>query len=310
MHDRSWQPGDPIPDGYIRSRADGLPARDQGPWARDKLRFLKKYLPAAVGATKKKRGHTHYVDLFAGPGRNAWIRGNRYKDFLGSPLIALGARFKFKDRKRPMGFGNYHFCNIDRFDHDLLSRRLEVAAATLDSEAMLGELDIRLGDANDEIYAIIEEIPSWAYIAAFLDIEGPADLAFSTVRALKSRHASVDAYVLYPTGGLRRILPYDPQERKRFRDTLTRYYGTEEWESIVERRASEAQASAMDRDLLSLYKRQLGNSWKHVEVVMRVTGPRGLLYQMLFVYDHPAAGRIADSAARSSAQFLLFDEPK
>lgn len=305
-----WQPGDPIPEDYVESRHDGLPARDQGVWAKDKLRFLEKYLPGAVGATKKKRGHTHYIDLFAGCGRNAWIDGPRYEDFEGSPLIALKARFSFRDEPRPKGFGHLHFCNIDSFDFGLLKRRLETEAEMLDHQQDVGEIHMYLGDSNDLISKIVDDIPSWAYIAAFLDIEGPSDLAFSTVEALKSKHDSVDAYILYPTGSLPRSLPYDPEERKKFEPMLDRYYGNEGWQPIVKRRKSTAQASRMDRELRKFYMDRLREHWKHVEQIMPVKGPKGKLYHMLFAYNHEAAGSIADTASRGSQQEILFDQPK
>lgn len=55
-----WKLGDSVPEGYVLAN-DGLPARKQGLWARDKLRFLEEYLPPAVGATRRKGSHTHYL---------------------------------------------------------------------------------------------------------------------------------------------------------------------------------------------------------------------------------------------------------
>lgn len=309
--DVEWTEGDPVPEGYVLSRTDNLPARDQGIWARDKLRFLRKYLPGAVGATKKKQGKTYYLDLYAGPGRNAWVdEGGDYEDFPGSPLIALDSEFEFADKDKPTGFGHYHFCNISDRDHELLSRRVDATCQQLTQHREVGEVHLHYGDSNEEIFSILDGIPERAYIAVFLDIQGPSNLAFRTVEALKANHDSVDVYVLYPTHALRRILPYDPEEREQYRDTLNQYFGTDKWEPIVERRKTEAQARRMDRELRGLYQDQLRKLWEHVDVPMSVTGPKGLLYHMIFAYDHPAAGNIADSAAKSSAQGILFDQPK
>lgn len=282
-------------------------------WARDKLHFLEKYLPGAVGATKKKRGHTHYVDLYAGPGRNAWVDSDgRYVDFPASPLIALGASFEFKEEERPQGFGHFHFCNIEPLDYVLLNERLDKKCEEIAEERGVGDVDTYFGDANDKVYEIIEEIPSWSYIAAFLDIQGPSNLAFETIEVLKSRHDSVDVYVLYPTGSLPRILPYDRAKREQYHDTLDRYFGTPEWRPIVERRRTDADAPTMDRELRELYVSQLERLWKHVDVTAEVKGPKGTLYHMLFAYDHPAAGNIAESSIQDeeTGQVGLFEQPR
>ncbi len=72
--------------------SDGLPARDSGAWAKEKLYYLEHYLDIfSVGMGKKWKGKLYYVDLFAGPGRCRIPETQ--EEFDGSPLIALKFNF-------------------------------------------------------------------------------------------------------------------------------------------------------------------------------------------------------------------------
>jgi len=71
---------------------DGLPVRDSGIWAKEKLYYLEHYLDIfSVGMHKRWNGKLYYVDLFAGPGR-CLISGTK-EEFDGSLLIALKFNF-------------------------------------------------------------------------------------------------------------------------------------------------------------------------------------------------------------------------
>lgn len=306
--DLMWRTGDPVPKGYVVA-SDGLPARSQGVWAQDKLRFLEEYLPPAIGATKKKGGHTHYVDLYAGPGRNATVgRDGRPVDFPGSPIIALRSSFYFDTAVRPTHFGHFHFCNMDPFSDFLLRVRVERTLADLGGSVKPERVRFYRGDSNLRVHDVLESIPSYAYLLVFADIEGPEDIHFSTIEALKRRHSSVDLYILYPTNiGLGRLLTYRPDLREKYRPLLTRFFGTEEWWDIVSDRKTGRQSAVMRQRLLHLYIRQLKTLWGEAEVVREVRKARRGLYHMIFAHDHPAAGSIAKSARRRSDQYGLLD---
>lgn len=302
--DVPWEKGDPIPDGYVESGEDGLPARDQGPWAKKKLEFLKDYLPAAVQATKKLRGHTYYLDLFAGPGRNAWAK--RGIEFESSPLLALEASCTFREDDVPTGFSHLHFCNIDDLDHYLLSRRVESKREELKDQMEVGETHLHHGDSNDLVPQLIDDIPSFAFIAAVADIEGPSNLPFDTVETLQSKHDRIDLYVLFPSSSLERLLGYNPEKREKYTSTVTDFFGTDDWRQVVAERQTDAQAVEMRRGLLELYKDRLGDLWEHVEDEFRVQGPRGFYYHMIFASNHEAGDSIAEHVAKAG-QGELFD---
>ncbi len=306
MSDAVWGAGDDLPASYVLAK-DGLPARKQGPWAQQKLRFLQEYLPPAVGATKRKAGETYYLDLYAGPGRNAFVEGAETRDFPGSPLIALAAEFPFREGRR--GFGYFDFCNFSQFDFQLLHARVEAALQRGESRANRDQIREHRGDSNELLRTILTGIPTYAYVLAFADIEGPRDLSFGTLQALREKHSSVDLYVLYPSGiGLDRILAWNPRTRARYAPTLTRYFGTDEWKKVVDSRRTGSQSKHMRGELIDLYLDQLRSLWKHAEVVVRVKKANRGLYHMIFATDHPAAISISKSAKRRSSQLGLLDE--
>lgn len=301
-----WEGWELDAEDYLLSREDGLPARHQGPWAKKKLDFLSEYLEFAIQATKKARGSVYYLDLFAGPGRNAW--GAISREFQGSPLRAMEASHSFPEDDQPTGFDHLYFCNLNDVDHEVLRRRATAKQRELDDEMELGAIYLRHGDSNELIHDILADIPTYAIIIAFADIQGPANLRFETVEALRSQHGKVDFYVHYPSGVLDRILPYDEGTREQYRDTLNAFFGTKDWEPIVERRQSTGQATKMRRELLELYIDRLEALWDHVGVKPeKVKGPRGYYYHMIFATNKDFAEDAADSVAKGDQGSFLDD---
>ncbi len=301
-----WCTGDPLPRGYALAD-DGLPARNQGAWARDKLRFLDAYVGPALQATKQKKGHCYYVDLFAGPGLNLSIDAGRAIEYPGSPIRALHARYQ--GRGWEGRFRDFFFCNLSPLDHQLLDARIDAVLHDMGCPELRHRIHHFRQDANSAVHAIVQTIPTFAYVLVFADIEGPRDLAFDTLRALREQHKSVDLYILYPTFlGMERQLEWDSERRKKYRPTLDRYFGTEEWWGVVERRKTDRNIPRMRRELKELYMSQLGSLWDEVAEVMQVRKRKGRrLYDMLFAHGHEAAGSIAQSARRQSSELDLFD---
>jgi three-Cys-motif partner protein len=142
-----------------------------------------------------------------------------------------------------------------------------------------------------------------AYVLAFADIEAPCQLPWETVRVLKSMgHSSVDFYTLFPLQmAISRLFSYDQAQTARFAESLTRFFGTDEWREIDAARITDAQSPAHRRSLEALYIRQLETLWRHAGSVMdvRMRGRR-YLYKMLFASEADAGRRIAAWAQRQS----------
>lgn len=284
-----------------RIASDGLRARENGEWAVTKLRFLDKFGPPAIDATRRKRRRV-FVDLFGGPGLNIDPRSGA--EFPASSLRVL----QMTGAQHPdLAFTDAVLVNLNRLDHRALETRV---GRLLDSGASRIPRDcIRVlrNDANGILDVLLADYHRLDYLWVFADLEAPRQFPFSSVEALRGRgHESVDLYALFPLEmGILRLTSYQSRELDRYASILTPFFGTDEWRGIVERRMTSGtdRVNACRRELEELYVRQLRRQWQFVERVceVRTTGRRGL-YRMLFATDHEAGKNIAQWAKRHWAQ--------
>jgi len=69
---------------------DGLPIRDSGIWAKEKLHYLEHYLNIFfIGMRKKWPGKLYYIDLFLGLGVATYVRPG--KKLMGLHLSHFGS---------------------------------------------------------------------------------------------------------------------------------------------------------------------------------------------------------------------------
>lgn len=289
----------------VEIATDGLFARDNGSWAREKLSFLDEYLPTALNATRKKLERV-YVDLFAGPGLN--IERETGAEFKGAFLRAIEMEGTGTPRPR---FTSAYAVNLKKVDHEALQARVARAVAAGQSNVPRDRLFIRRGDANAEIPGILREIHPKTYLVVFADIEAPRQWPWTSVEALRSMgHTSVDLYVLFPLEmGVRRLIPYVGEGSP---DVLTRFFGCDSWKGIIDRYPTSAPDQVRERGkaLLDLYVARLkAAGWGYVIKArdVRRTGDAGL-YRMLLATNDPAGDKIAKWAALSEekrAQYTM-----
>jgi three-Cys-motif partner protein len=274
--------------------SDGLPARRNGPWARDKLSFIDEYLPPALQATKRKR-QRFYVDLFSGPGINVDDDGTECD---GAALRALTTHAQ---AAADVGFTHAVLINLDEVADAALRQRVENHCAGGRCLVPHAKVEFFNEDANKIVHAIMRQVHARAYAFVFADIEKPNQLPFETVRALKMHgHESVDFCVLFPGDmALRRMLPYGRDKLEPNAEALNRFLGTESWMNLWEARSSEAQSPALYRNIQNLYMEQLRSlSWKHVVETryVRRVGKAGL-YKLLLASNSDAAKSLAQWSA-------------
>jgi three-Cys-motif partner protein len=274
---------------------DGLIARDNGAWAKDKLAFLDEFVPPALTATSKKL-QRYYVDLFAGPGKN--IDVDTGDEFDGSALRVLPMR---SPRDARVHFTHAKLVNLDSDDHDALRVRVDRLFEAGACPMPRGHVEHLQADANQVIFRILRDIDPEAYALVFADIEKPNQWPWDSVRALRSLgHKSIDLYLLFPlTMGINRLVSWNRASAEVNAPAMTRFYGNEDWRPIVEQRITDAQAADMRRHLLDLYMNQLrGLGWDFVQVARDIkrVGEAGL-YKMIYASAHPAGERIATWSA-------------
>jgi three-Cys-motif partner protein len=268
---------------------DGLRARDNGPWGRQKLSYIDAFAPPALLATERKRSRW-YVDLFAGPGMN--VERGSGAEFRGSPLRAL---FLHAKNRPDLHFTDAVFVNYMRRDHDALLARVDRAYDLGGCVIPRDRILVINADANDYLPELFRRIHPEAYVFAFADIEAPRQWPWTSVRALREQgHRSVDLYTLFPLDmAIVRLCAYRESERRRLERRLTEYFGTDEWKQFADLR-TDAQSQALRNGLTELYLRQLKTLWSHAEVKEDVKRTRRhALYKMLFASNHPAGERLS-----------------
>lgn len=172
---------------------DGLRARDNGPWGRQKLDYIDTFAPPALLATQRKL-ERWYVDLFAGPGMN--VERGTGLEYRGSPMRALSTHA----RNRPdLHFTHAVFVNDNRRDHEALLTRIDRAFEAGSCVIPRANVSVIHADTNEYLPTLFRRIHLGAYVFAFADIEAPRQWPWRSVQALRSRgHRSVDLYMLFP----------------------------------------------------------------------------------------------------------------
>jgi three-Cys-motif partner protein len=166
----------------LRDEDGELP--EVGAWAEKKYELLRHYLVLFSTGMRKKWRTRVYVDLFTGAGK-AVVKGTT-RIVPTSALIALEV---------PHPFDRYVLCEQHRKKSDALRAR---------AEKVRGSLDVRFvrGDCNDEIEAILAELPPRgahdALAVCFADPFALSDLKFQTLRRL-AQGRRIDFLVLIPS---------------------------------------------------------------------------------------------------------------
>jgi three-Cys-motif partner protein len=297
----------PVPDrDRIIIARDGLRARDNGAWAREKLSFLDWYLPTALDALQKKR-ERHFVDLFAGPGTNVDRRRSQ-DEFEGSTLRALQLR---GERQRGSIFTHVHAVNLDGDDHAALTERIDRAFTQRLALAARENVHTLRGDANGLLRSILAPIDPRAFVFVFADIEAPRQWPWRSVQTLRDfGHQSIELCVLFPLEmSLLRMISFNAETNDQNATALTRFYGDDSWRRCVQDRVTSEQQAAMRQALLQLYVDKLIRlGWTYTRVtrdVRREDG--GRLYKLIHATAHQAGDNIAKWEVKKDQQRDQYD---
>jgi three-Cys-motif partner protein len=270
-----------------------------GPWAKEKLEALGRYLDFYTKVMKNQPWRTIYIDAFAGGGRAVVRAGsttgpNERLLFLdesevdaeqrelidGSPRIALDVDYPFS---------RYVFIEPDRARGDELE-------AMKKEYGLSRRIDILHMDAAAGIeWVISQSISKRSHRGiAFLDPFG-ARLNWSSIRAL----ADTGLFEVVINFGLnmaiQRMLPNSGEIPEAWAKTLDAYFGSRRWFAEVygERSSLFANSGFEKRDdyidrLLKLYCSNLEEAFGNVAAPRLIRNTRGApLYYLLWAGPHP-----------------------
>jgi three-Cys-motif partner protein len=247
--------------------------RESGAWVAEKLDYLRRYVDLFETSMSQKWSTRAYIDLFSGPGK--CVDRDTGEVYLGSPLVALTARYPFT---------HYFFVDNDQGALQALRQRCNASP-------LAGQVHFLQGDANVIVSSLVTEIQSMPSLnLAFLDPEG-LELAWSTVATLATVQR-LDLIVHYPQTGLNRSMP--AASRQQATTQVDRFFGGGEWRQVYEAHCR-GEESFLHRHLMDHYKAKLSSlgyreTRRDDEVGLEpaMLNEKGVpLYRLLFASKHP-----------------------
>lgn len=287
-----------------------------GPWAKEKLECLHKYLSAYTTIMAKQsswcRGYI-YVDAFAGPGHHRirqeardasqalldlelvseyQLKDTGQQEYIkGSPRVAL-------ELERP--FTKYHFA-------ELCPNRLSALDALKQEFSGRRSVDINAVDCNEFLLQKFLPAYDWRKCRAivFLDPFGK-QVPWETIEAL-ARTGSIEIFLNLPVWmAIQRFL----KRRGDFTDTeskrLDQYFGTSDWRDILYEQDSHAdlfgghrktvKVANSARRLVAWYRDRLGKIFAHVSSARVIKSDRSRhLYCLIHAGHNKIGGKIAEA---------------
>lgn len=266
-----------------------------GSWSKIKLDYLERYLDRFIVAMRGKNWRAiHYIDLFAGAGKNQISETGEI--IMGSPLIAL-------TQKRP--FDQYFFSDHNPENIDALQQRCAASDQHL-------KVHCSVGDANEQVSVIKTQIDQidrefidgvWSSLnVAFIDPFG-LELKWATVETL-AQVKFMDLMIYYSQMGITREAA--KAIKKPPPTAIDQFFGTTEWRSIY-RQYQKHDEMFFHRDLLDLYKgrlEQFGYVIREAETdepLIRSKKRRAPLYRLLFASKHKLGNKFWNDVTRRDA---------
>lgn len=194
-----------------------------GSWSKKKLKCIRDYLEAYGTALKNKPFKRYYIDAFAGTGFQTLeasnpegqllletVANDEREIFDGSAKIAL-------DIEPP--FHEYVFVEKDPKNYAVLEY--------LRHDYPEKSITISKQDANEFIRDYCKSWPWDRRAVLFLDPFG-LEVDWSSIECIAKTEA-IDLWLLFPLGGVMRMLPNDSQISEAWKQKLTRFFGEDAW---------------------------------------------------------------------------------
>jgi three-Cys-motif partner protein len=286
-----------------------------GPWAREKLECLGKYLHAYTTILRKQdwcKGFV-YVDAFAGAGKaplrqyDAIQVENPLLDVAGyigeeeaeteiyihgSPRVALNIQHPFTEyvfiEKSPKRVGE-----LAEIQREYVDRR---------------SITILEGDANEQIRSHLLSSGKYNWkeyrAVAFLDPFG-MQVPWKTIEDIGKTKA-VEIILNLPVGmAIQRLLPKSGHFSDEQKKKLTEYFGSSDWESIVYEEKQDlfgllkTKKADAGQQLAKWYQKRLKEAYGHSSKPRLIKNPRGThLYYLLWAGPNPTGKKIAEDVLK------------
>lgn len=236
---------------------------------------------------KKKWERLVYIDLLAGPGRDA----NRETgdDFEGSPLIALNVQPPF--HKLYLG--------------DVNDRHVQTLQRRIPAEDLTRRVDLQVGDCHARVKKVVRDLSRGTLGLAFVDPEG-FEVRFDLFRQLAG--AQVDVLFLFPTGPITRNLRLFATRNTSPLDALI-----ENWRALpaakhaAGKRLTPAEEAKLQQSMVSEFRKQmraLGFTKQDRDDPPMLNAKRAIMYHLLL----PSL-RAKDAALRAFSSTSLAGVP-
>jgi three-Cys-motif partner protein len=270
-----------------------------GPWAKEKLDALARYLDFYTKVLKNQVWRTIYVDAFAGGGR-AIIRPETRSAIDGPSLFLDESEVDAEQRELIDGsprvalavanpFSRYVFIDPD----PARANELEALKAEYGSGRTIDVL--RTGAAEGIAWLTAQPISRRTHRGiAFLDPFG-AKLDWASVQRLADTRL-FEVVVNFPLNmALQRMLPNSGEVPRPWAATLDAYFGTKAWfqEVYQERRGELFETGGFEKysdysaRLLELYRARLKTAFGHVSTPRLIRNTRGMpLYYLMWAGPH------------------------
>ena len=246
---RQWQEYPDIKHNQILDtslQVAGAPSDDSstpmevGPWAKEKLECLRKYLHAYTTILSKQNFTGYfYIDAFAGPG-TLKVRQQQTNDstqqslfeiaehavedageaeyISGSPLIALELKIPFTD---------YIFIEVDK------NRLNQLKVLKTNYENPNRRIHPREEDCNKYLSDLLKKIQwkEWRGVI-FMDPFG-MQVPWDTIAEI-GRTKAIEIFINFPVGmAIQRLLKRSGEFTSAERNKLDQYFGTDEWYNLL-----------------------------------------------------------------------------
>ena len=306
-----------------RLRAVGAPPEDDGetmdvgPWAKEKLACLEKYLQAYTTILRKQKFKGYfYVDAFAGPGSlkvrkqesdpaqqsllevaaHATDDPDEEQYIAGSPRIALEIKHPFTD---------YVFIEVDEI------RVSELQALKQKHEPQNSRVHIRTVDCNAYLQELLERLHGqWGHWrgVVFLDPFG-MQVPWDTIAALGETKA-IEVFINFPVGmAVQRLLKRRGDFTGKERNRLDRYFGTSEWFDLLYQKHEGLFGESVVKDtnagdtLVRWYRKRLKEAFGYVSSAREIQNQIGRpLYYLIFAGPNKTGARIANNVLKQGAR--------